>query len=144
MRIAEREVTPWTVAALVVLGLAAFLVWRVLAAGGPLEVTVTNTSGSPLDPLVLVSDSGFRTSIPALRTDESATVRPRVGDGADSLVLIDAADRQYRILDSFKGNPGGQVTIIVRGTTPAGLKGRVVRASDNFVSGESALVRLDR
>lgn|GEM_PF-3095704 len=144
MRVAARSFNPWTVAAVAILGLAAFLAWRMLAPGGPLEVTVVNGTPDRLDGLALVSGSGVRTPIPDLAPDDSATVRPRFSEDGDRLMLADAGGGEYGVLDWFEGDPGGQVTIIIRSVSTSGLEGRVVASPDYLDSGETPLEPLGR
>ena len=139
MRVAGRSFNPWTVAALAILGLAALLAWRMLAPGGPLEVTVVNGTPSRLDGLSLIAGSGVRTPIPDLAPDGSATVSPRFDDEGDRLMLADARGGEYGVLDWFEGDPGGQVTIIIRRASSSGLEGQVVASPDYLDSGEAPL-----
>ena len=139
MKIAGREVTVWTVMALAILAVGLFLILRALAAGGPLQVTVVNDTHGPLEGLALATAAGHRTAIATVAAGGSATVQPRLGDGKDTLSLLDAQGRSYTLLTGFKGNPGGTVTVIVDGDSATGLEGSVESNSDYFPKGQATL-----
>jgi hypothetical protein len=138
LRIAGREANIWTVFAIAILAVAFFLVLRVLTAGGPLEVTVVNSTLSPIEGLALATASG-QTEIAGVAAGSSVTVRPRLSDGKDRLSLLDAQGRSYILLSDVDGNPGGTVTVIISGESGAGLEGSVEGNSDYFPKGQSTL-----
>ena len=129
----------WTIGALAIIGLAVFLAWRLLTPGGPLAVSVVNSTPSQIDGLALVTAAGFRTPLPAVAVDDSATVRPRLGEGEDELFLVDAEGREYYLLGPFEDNPGGEATIVIRRVSVLGLEGEVVASSDYLRTDEAAL-----
>jgi len=118
---------------------AAVLVWFRVIASGPLEVTVRNETGTAISGLALVSGTGFRTPLSDVAAGGSITVKPRVGGSEDDLDLVDGQGKRYLVLDYFEGDPGGQLTIVITGTSDQGLTGRVNDETDYFPAGESTL-----
>jgi hypothetical protein len=108
---------------LVVLAVAAGLVWLFFLRDNSLEVTIRNESGSAIDGLSLVSNVGAHTSVPPVAVARSVSVRPALGGGEANLALVDAQGRRYLLLGYFEGDPGGKVTVTIAARSPKGLVG---------------------
>lgn len=139
MKIAGKEANVWTVLAVLILGCAAILMWRVLVWERPLEVTVVNTTSGAISGLALAAASGQHTAVPRIAAGSSATVRPLLGSGEGRLALVDEEGRDYTLIDRLHGDPGGSVTVIVDSVSSSGLAGSVEGSSAYFPKGQSKL-----
>ena len=124
------------VALAIVAGVAFFLVGT-----GPIAITVTNQSTTPLAGVTLVSATGFRTPVPAVGPGESTTARPRLGTSDDDLALVDVSGARYTILGYVTGNPGGHAVVTISDSTAGSLVGRVSVQSEAQPSGDFLLRR---
>ena len=136
--IAGREANVWTVLALAILAVALVLMWRILAAGGALQVTVVNNTPASISGLALTTGSSQR-GIATVPAGRSVTVSPPSSKGQDQLSLLDSQGHTYTLLADYSGDPGGEVTVIVTAASPSGLKGSVEGNSDYFPKGASTL-----
>ncbi len=109
-----------------------------------LEVTIENRTSSALPQLTLVCNGTLRTPVPSVPPGSSATVQPRMGEGENTLLLIDAGGRQYEVLCYVEGDPGGSVSIIVTHQSEGALGGSVIDECHYFPSGEFALEPIGR